>query len=266
MRVIFPFNPAKPTEADGPFQQEHQILLSLGVSCSLFDYDQIDSGVLFIKPTIIKSESVLYRGWMLEPSAYDKLSIIIEQLEGKMFTPPLHYLRSHHLPGWYDACKEYTAETIFLDNTHNITKVANDLGWDRFFVKDYVKSNYNERGSIAHKPSEIIEILEQIEKHRGSIEGGISLRKVEEYLLETEQRYFVVKGKAYSEDGIVPDLVHDIVAQHQAPFYSIDMIQRSDGVARLIEIGDGQVSDIKSWDSKVFCQMLAENLIKNTVP
>ncbi|WP_027710165.1 ATP-grasp domain-containing protein [Zooshikella ganghwensis] len=259
MRIIFPFDPLEKNTADGPFRDEYELLKSMGIDCSLFDYDSLEFDELKPKPQVIDGDCVLYRGWMLTPSLYGKLASMVERKGGSMFTSPSSFVSSHHLPEWYESCVDFTPETVFSNAEEDLEKLASDLGWDSFFVKDYVKSNYNERGSIAKSPREVLEIVALIKEHRGEIEGGISLRKVEEYLPETEKRYFVVNGKAYSPDGVVPELVLDVSKAHHAPFYSIDVIQRSDGVLRLVELGDGQVSDKKTWSAGVFCKMIAEN-------
>jgi hypothetical protein len=37
-----------------------------------------------------------------------------------------------------------------------------------------------------------------------------------------------------------------------SPFFSVDVARRSDGVERIIEIGDGQVSDLVGWSVERF--------------
>lgn len=54
-------------------------------------------------------------------------------------------------------------------------------------------------------------------------------------------------GKVFSAGGIIPEVVIEIAQLIDAPFFSIDMIENDAGQLRLIEIGDGQVSDIKEW-------------------
>jgi hypothetical protein len=259
MRIVFPFNPLEEKEADGPFHEEFLRLKALGVECSLFDYDSINFDEFRPKPSVNDDDTVLYRGWMMNPDLYKKFENLVKSRGGKLLTSLEDYIGSHHLPNWYESCKDFTSESYFFENDDALEKNAMELGWESFFVKDFVKSNYNERGSIAHSPSEVVEIVNLIEEHRGEIEGGISLRKVEEYLPETEKRYFVLNGTVYSPDGEIPGIVLDISKAYRAPFYSVDLIQRSDMVFRLVELGDGQVSDRKLWDADVFCKMVAEN-------
>jgi ATP-grasp domain, R2K clade family 3 len=231
----------------------------MGIDCSLFDFDSVGFDEFKPIPNIDKDESVLYRGWMMGSELYKKFVNLIQKKGGKPVTSYRDYIKTHHIPNWYESCKDFTPESAFFTDDELLEKNASDLGWESFFVKDFVKSNYNERGSIAKSPTEVVEVVNLIKKHRGEIEGGISLRRVEEYLPETEQRYFVMFGKTYSPGGAIPEVVHSVSKVVEVPFYSIDVIQRTDGVFRLVELGDGQVSDRKLWDAQIFCQMVAEN-------
>ena len=259
MRVLFPFNPLNEKEADGPFNDEYLRLKEMGIECSLFDYDSLSFDEFRPKPSLNEGDVVLYRGWMLNPNTYKKLSNLVSRSGGEMLTSTNDFLKSHHLPGWYDTVIDFTPETIFVENEQEVVSEAAKSGWGKFFVKDFVKSNYSERGSIANSLPEVQEIIDLIREHRGEIEGGIALRKVEELVGESEVRYFVFNGKPYSPNGVIPAMVVEIAARHKTPFFSVDVVQRIDGEFRLIEIGDGQVSDRKNWEAGVFCKALAEN-------
>jgi hypothetical protein len=43
-----------------------------------------------------------------------------------------------------------------------------------------------------------------------------------------------------------------------SPFFSIDLITSESGELRLVEIGDGQVSDRKQWPAERFAAMMYE--------
>jgi hypothetical protein len=259
MRILFPYDPLDERQADGPFREEYLYLQEKGVDCSLFDYDSLLFNEFKPRPKLTEGEIVLYRGWMIGPNLYEVFVKMVEENGGKMLSSKNDFIKSHHLPGWYESFKDLTPESKFFDIGSDIVNEAAGLGWEKYFVKDYVKSNYNERGSIANSPSEVKEILSLIQEHRGAIEGGISLRKVEEFNDASEVRYFVFNKKPYSPNNEIPEIVKKIALLHQAIFYSVDIVQRSDGQLRLIEIGDGQVSDRKSWQVPVFCNLLIEN-------
>lgn len=259
MRIIYPLNPLNEKEADEPYQEEFSALKSAGIDCSLFDFDALDFDEFNPKPNIIDGECVLYRGWMLSPERYEKLVGYIEHRGARPLTSVKNYLRCHHLPNWYDQCIEFTAESKFFPNDGSLRNNIEQLNWDAFFVKDFVKSNSTEKGSIASSPEEVLEIIHLIQMYRGEIEGGIALRRVENYIENTETRYFVFNGKPYSPNGDVPDIVMRIAQLIDAPFYSVDIIQREDGIFRLVEVGDAQVSDKKTWELSNFIRVLIEN-------
>ena len=56
-------------------------------------------------------------------------------------------------------------------------------------------------------------------------------------------------------DGVVPDLVAEVARRTGSPFFAVDMAMRNDGVLRVVEIGDGQVSDHVGWEPDVFAEL-----------
>ncbi|MEN1500901.1 ATP-grasp domain-containing protein, partial [Pseudomonas aeruginosa] len=49
------------------------------------------------------------------------------------------------------------------------------------------------------------------------------------------------------------------VAQRiDCPFFSVDVVESTSGELRLMELGDGQVSDRKQWPAARFAAMLAQ--------
>jgi len=260
MRIIFPFNPLNEKQADEPYQDEFLFLRSNDVSCSLFDFDALERGEFNPTPHLIENELVLYRGWMLNPLSYKKLTAFIQDKNAKPLTTYDQYLTCHHLPNWYESCVEFTAESVFFSNNASLVDNVRALGWDNYFIKDYVKSNSTQRGSIASTPEEVEEIVQLIQTYRGEIEGGVAVRRVEQYIDDSEVRFFVLNGTAYSPDSYIPDIVLTIANLIDAPFFSVDIVQCTDGSLRLVELGDGQVSDKKSWDASVFGQMLLDNI------
>ena len=103
----------------------------------------------------------------------------------------------------------------------------------------------------------ITEVLAEMQKYRGEIEGGICVRRVEDLLPETERRYFVLQGIPHSPEPSVeiPEVVCRCAERIPSKFFSVDAATRSDGVLRVVEIGDGQVSDLTGWSAERFAEM-----------
>ena len=76
-------------------------------------------------------------------------------------------------------------------------------------------------------------------------------------LPKTEQRYFVVDGIPRAASGDAPAIIHECAKRLRSRFYSVDVVQRTDGKLRVVEIGDGQVSDLLGWTPEQFARMLS---------
>ncbi len=93
--------------------------------------------------------------------------------------------------------------------------------------------------------------------YRGTIEGGLCIRRVEDFLPDTELRYFVIIGKPNAADSelIIPAIVQNCASRIDSNFFSVDIIQHGDGKLRIVEIGDGQVSDLVGWSVSSFVEI-----------
>jgi hypothetical protein len=193
---------------------------------------------------------------MLNAGEYGRLAHAVESASASLFTSPAAYLAAHHLRNWYPLIAEFTPETRVLAPTADWEVELRSLGWEAFFIKDYVKSLKTSRGPIVRDPSEIGVVVAEMKRFRGEIEGGLCVRRVEPFLTTSERRYFVLGGRPFSPKGEPPpDLVHEVAGRIPSPFFAVDVIRRKDGVHRIVEIGDGQVSDLVGWSASAFTAM-----------
>lgn len=242
-------------EADEIYLEQYQALRAAGIGVSLFSYEDFQMGTFKLVGPIPSGATVIYRGWMMGASEYEALVASITAKGGIPLTSVKKYLACHHLPNWYPLISEFTAETKVFPVGANLEAELNALGWGKYFLKDYVKSLKTSGGSSVSDPSQVKSVLAEMEKFRGTIEGGICVRRFEEFEDDTERRYFVVRGVPHSPSGDVPAIVKDCAGRIPSDFFSVDVVMRKDGVQRIIEVGDGQVSDIVGWDAGVFAKM-----------
>lgn len=259
MHILFPSDPFDKKIVDESYTVEYEALRTAGFKCLLFSPMDFDQGSFKPWPSLTPGERVLYRGWMLKSEEYKRLHVAISANDGVPLTTPDQYLACHYLPAWYPLFRDYTPETIFTSRDADFASVLAQHVWPAYFVKDYVKSLTTTRGSIASSAHEVEEIVSLIEQFRGEVEGGVCIRKYEELLPETEERYFVLNGKAYGRDGDVPALVHEIARHAVSLFFTVDVAMRADGILRLIELGDGQVSGLKQWSTDIFASMIVDS-------
>jgi hypothetical protein len=256
MRLLYPSDPFNNKKPDEAYSEEFNAAQQAGISCSLYSAEDFELGDFKPRPALTETEDIVYRGWMLTPDGYAQLHSAIESKGAKALTSSAQYRHCHYLPDWYSLCEDVTPKSIFLSKDADFSSALANQGWSAYFVKDYVKSLTTTRGSIAKNVLEIAEIVALIEKFRGQVEGGVCVREFENLLTDTEERYFVFKRKAYARDGGVPDIVEQIAKRIDSPFFSVDIVLNTDGFPRLIELGDGQVSDRKKWGADQFVSML----------
>ncbi|MEG4322280.1 MULTISPECIES: ATP-grasp domain-containing protein [unclassified Microcoleus] len=194
---------------------------------------------------------------MLSPSDYELLVNAVDNAGSRAFTSKPEYLLTHYLPNWYPLIAHLTPTTKFYTVDDDLESELKILSWERFFIKDYVKSLKTSVGSIIEQPSEIKTVVTQMQKFRGTIEGGICVRQVEDFAVESERRYFVVRGQPFAAalDEEIPDIVRECAVRIKSNFFCVDVVDRKDGVKRIVEIGDGQVSDIVGWSAERFAQL-----------
>jgi ATP-grasp domain-containing protein len=235
-------------------------MTSTGRNIHLIDTEGLTSGPARIRPQLHPGARVVYRGWMLTHGEYMNLAASVERAGGSCFTAPEQYVTTHYLPNWYAVAKDYTPETVFLDTDADLVSELRRLGWGRFFIKDHVKSLKTSVGSIIEDPEQIEAVVSEMEKYRGFIEGGLCIRRVEDYIVSSERRYFVLNRKPYAAEqgAAIPEPVAYCTGAIPSPFFSVDVARRADGVDRVVEIGDGQVSDLVRWSVKRFVDIWSE--------
>jgi hypothetical protein len=237
------------------FADQWAALTQVGFSASLCS-DAVLAGTKPLR-NVPPGCQVVYRGWMVKGEEYAALVRAIECCGAKAFISPQEYLATHHLPNWYPLLTDLTPETQVYSADADLSAELRALGWGAYFLKDYVKSLKTLPGSIVREPSEALAVIAEMREYRGEIEGGIWVRRVEEFISDSEQRYFVLHGIGYaaSEDAPVPDIVQTCAKRVPSKFFSVDVAQRRDGALRVVEVGDGQVSDLVGWSSKAFAAM-----------
>jgi hypothetical protein len=258
MRLLHPSNPLRKRIPDEQYREEADAAESAGFALSVFSLEDFQDGSFRAVPECEPGSEILYRGWMLNAADYSTLAAAVSQLGAKLKVSAQQYLAHHHLPNWYPIIADLTPETKVLGVGSDLESELRSLGWDGFFIKDYVKSLKTSVGSKIADPSQIGMVVAEMQRFRGTIEGGICVRKLEDFAPETERRYFAINAKAYSEDGSVPGIVEDCARRFPTDFISIDAIQRRDGILRIVEIGDGQVSDLVGWTPRRFTEVVKE--------
>ncbi len=249
---VFPSDFINSKKPDEFYENEYKLFKEAGYPVYLINIDNLEDSRIY--PSL-GDHRLLYRGWMVDEDKYQKM---FKKLDGQLLVNTEDYLKSHHLPGWYESIKEFTIDSVVTTEA-DASETYNTLGWRKAFIKDYVKSLKTGKGSIVDSAEDVTRALEDIHKFKGFVEKGIVFRKVVDLEQDTETRFFVLNGQVFSNSANVEmqTLVEKVSQNHNAFFYSVDVVKDKLGNLLIIEIGDGQVSDIVGWELNNFVNIFS---------
>jgi hypothetical protein len=212
--------------------------------------------------------AVWYRGWMMPAAAYAGLDAALSGHGAHLVTRPAAYRTAHELPGWYATFAEVTPASGWVSceagrppGPQVLARAAAGLPAGPGIVKDFVKSRKHEweeacyLPDLADTPGVHAVVSRFVELQEDSLAGGIVLRAFEDLRRDVgEARIWWLDGEAVlttahpDTPGLRPEPVLDhiqpLVRRLGCRFITTDVAQRTDGRWRVIEVGDGQVSDL----------------------
>lgn len=254
LHFVFPTDPLNSRRVDEHFGDQREALARAGYSTSLVPEGVFEKGETLHGLSL--ASLVVYRGWMVDARQYQNFASAVQNGGASPLTRLEDYLLAHHLPNWYPLIADLTPETVVFSADVDLEHELRRLGWTAFFLKDYVKSLKTSQGSLITAPSEASRVIEDMRRFRGVIEGGICVRRVERFREGTERRYFVVRGRPFAaRNGEIPGIVIEAAGRVAVPFFSIDVVLTDEDRWRIVEIGDGQVSDLVEWPVEDFVRI-----------
>ncbi|GIG59216.1 hypothetical protein Lfu02_35880 [Longispora fulva] len=275
-------DPLRPRRVDPHFAAEAQAVGDLGGTVALLDHDALLGGDPREATRRVPRDlgPVWYRGWMIPTRHYTALEQALAERGATLSTDAAGYRSAHELPGWYDAFADVTPASVWLAlepgsevTPEDVAALAARLPAGPGLVKDYVKSRKHEWVTACHIP----DLADTAAAHRvvsrfvelqdTDLAGGVVLRSFEDLRAPSggpapggpgaraaEARVWWLDGEPVltgphpdtPDQAVAPDLsaVGPLVAAFGFRFVTTDLAQRSDGVWRLIEVGDAQVSDL----------------------
>jgi hypothetical protein len=274
--VLFCADPLRPTRPDEHFAAQAELVRALGGDVALIDHDALLAGeaTLAVRRVPADSGPWWYRGWMIPSGRYEQLAEALRRKGVELRVDPHQYRVAHELPGWFSSLGQVTPESVWLPWTppavpaeRDVAPMAARLGPGPAIVKDYVKSRKHEwdeacfipdLADLAHATAVVAQM---VRLQAETLNGGIVLRRFESYRRDggraVEARVWWVWGSPVmvSSHPDTPRLSADpelgaiapLVAALGCPFITTDLAQRTDdGLWRVVEVGDGQVSDLPS--------------------
>jgi hypothetical protein len=268
LTVLFCADPLTPKRTDPHFAREAVAVHAGGGTVALIDHDALQRGDLAgaVRQVLHDLGPTWYRGWMMTSAQYAVLATALKDRGTTLLTLPEDYRRAHELPGWYDTFAGLTPHSVWLPLSpgvrpahETLEKLVRPLADGPAIVKDYVKSRKHEWDAACFVPdvrdtSGLHRVVAELVERQGeSLAGGVVVREYEPYEGD-EARIWWIDGEpalvgphpdtpdTYPEPVLDP--IRSAVRGFGCRFITTDLARRADGVWRVVEVGDGQVSDL----------------------
>jgi hypothetical protein len=292
--ILFNEDPLNSKKPDPDFEYESECAKECGFQTLLFSYeDLIRTGNAKSLDKLISAtgqQPVIYRGWMLKPSVYEKLYSLLAQKNYCLINSPEQYKTCHYLPESLPFIKDHTPLTVFekISGENNLEKVIERcavFGNRAITIKDYVKSEKHHWETACFVPAACgkdklrSSILRFMELRGSELNEGIVVReyvKLKDLAIHSksgmplaeEYRLFFINGHLldafnYWEEGDYaaekPQLENFINVGEKIPsnFFTMDVAKKEDGSFIIMELGDGQVSGVpEAADKRKFFESI----------
>lgn len=202
---------------------------------------------------------------MVTSEQYASMAAALHERAVVLRTSADAFRRGHEVAGWYEALASYTPASVWAPGgaVDLAAALAAGLGGGRAILRDYVKSmkHYWEEAcfvpDVLDGPAVTQTAHRFLELRDDSFTGGFVFRQFEDFD-GAEVRSWWINGRCALSTAhpdtpdrpppttfSMPDLDAALLAL-ALPFVTIDFARRADGVWRIVELGDGQVSDLPS--------------------
>lgn len=278
-------DPFEGRRADPHFTSEARAARDLDMVVGLIDHNALLAGYPGDAVRRVPKDAgpAWYRGWMIPSVHYAALESALAERGTPLCTSGEQYRTAHELPGWYEVFEGVTPRSAWFAHEPlqpvpraAVLALAAELlgahesagpGASGGIVKDYVKSAKHLWSSACYVPdladSDALErtVAAFVTEQAEFLAGGIVLREFEDFgapdgLRSPEARVWWMDGSpvlvtAHPDTPraeVEPDLteVAPRVGALSARFVCTDVVRRRDGAWRVVEVGDGQVSDLPS--------------------
>ena len=265
--LIFPSSYFSDNRVDEELEAEYNAAAETGLfDIALFSYDKwFNEGVIKLNKHFEGVVSAVYRGWMMKPEQYRTFYYGLKSKGVELLTSPDSYELFHIFPNIYPLLEQDTAKMRVYPDGENVSLSEVKARFDRFMVKDFVKSV---KGTSFPKyfdknvtQEEFDRQMDMFYKYRGGLyTGGICIK---EYLTlkkygsyTNEYRVFYIGGQAATVSRNSGQYIYlpmppcELIEKYTdlgSPYYTIDYAELENGEWKILEAGDGQVSGLSDF-------------------
>lgn len=262
--IVFPSSFFSVSKVDEDLQKEYDAVIETGLfEVVLFGYEKwFDEDKLVLQNAPEKEHLAVYRGWMMRPDKYERFYNLLLENNIRLVTKTEEYKQMHIFPNVYESVREDTAKIEIYPLHSQIDVEQLKKSFDRFMVKDYVKSvkgtefpKFFDHSITQEKFDNWMEVFY---KYRGDLlTGGICIKEfldLKQYGEKTnEYRVFYINHEIATicrnsgQADFTAEPPKELLEKYShlnSPYYTVDYAELEDGSWRIVEAGDGEVSGL----------------------
>ncbi len=235
--LLLPADVLRPRRPDEHFAPEAAAARAAGLEVALVDHDalaDVEAGADDAERAVARVPAgggeAVYRGWMLRSERYAEFARALARRGVALRTGADQYQRAHELPGWYPVLAPVTSQSVWTTGgrRHDPDVADAAAAW-----------------RVACRFRDLRE---------DDFTGGFVLRRFEQFTSGEFRTWWMAGRCALTTPhpdtpdeqppaGVDLDLFAPLIESLGLPFVTLDLAQRTDGAWRVVELGDGQVSD-----------------------
>lgn len=265
--ILFPSSFFSVNKVDEDLQAEYDAVVSTGLfEIALFSYDKwFNEGKFIVKGAPEEIRQAVYRGWMMKPEQYKLFYEKLLEKNIRLVTDSEQYKLMHIFPNVYKLLKADTAKMEIYPLHEQLDVEQLKKSFERFMVKDYVKSvkgtKFPQYFDQSIDQESFDRWMEVFYKYRGGLlTGGICIKeflRLKRYNGRTnEYRVFYINHEVATISGnsaqginapLPPKKLIEKYNNLESLYYTIDYAELDDGTWKIIEAGDGEVSGLSEY-------------------
>jgi len=269
--VLFPSSYFSVKQIDEEMKNEYDSALATGLfDVILFGYDKwVNEGKLVLNQVPSEMCSAVMRGWMMKPEQYSRFYEELLKNNIKLITSPDEYEHMHIFPNVYKHFGNDTAK-IRLYKLHEQIDIEDvKKSFDRFMIKDFVKSvkgtEFPRFFDSSVSQEQFDNWMNVFYKYRGDLlTGGICVKEYFDLKLyggnTNEYRVFYADNKILTvsknsgqknHTSEPPKALLEKYNDLPSRYYTVDYAELADGTWKVLEAGDGSVSGLSDHQDAV---------------
>ncbi len=182
-----------------------------------------------------RAETLIYRGFaMYSPEEYPKDKRFIQGVK--------EYFSTMQMSVYYPLVKDISIPTFFVKELNNeIQAKMNELGWNKVFVKNDIKSLKNISTMASVYPDNTLDNIITGLGYYPKNDFYAVRKYLEPDIFNEEERYWVINGKIYYRKNEIPPVVREAAQRLNklgSKYYVIDATP-----SLVVEVNPGEAAD-----------------------